>query len=280
MHRQVAQAFTLIELLVVVAMIAVLLALLTPALDKAIYQAELAVCGAQMRGVTSGALTYAAENKRAYPERTSSAGDPSILTHPTFKFLQPMSTYVSLKSFTDPFVEQLNIDEIMTNTYAVYYAGYSVYLGWGDGTLVSPMRKLGDRMKVNAGADSRSFGIVMADRDDRLLGGYASSTHPDKDGLMNLKVYQGGGNPWLVGTPGPTPISSITGDVYVSWWEGATRGKLDQNFAFDDNSVIRLPDVPIVQDPATDDPRITLIPQTLDANDNNSGRRAQVPATK
>jgi prepilin-type N-terminal cleavage/methylation domain-containing protein len=40
-------AFTLIELLVVVTIIVVLLSLLTPALDRAIYETELAVCASQ-----------------------------------------------------------------------------------------------------------------------------------------------------------------------------------------------------------------------------------------
>src|ERR1041385_7046662 len=43
-------AFTLIELLVVVTIIVVLLALLTPALDRAIYRAELLRCGANQKG--------------------------------------------------------------------------------------------------------------------------------------------------------------------------------------------------------------------------------------
>ena len=47
--RLAKSAFTLIELLVVVTIIVVLLAMLTPALDKAIYQAELAVCGAHKK---------------------------------------------------------------------------------------------------------------------------------------------------------------------------------------------------------------------------------------
>src|SRR5688572_26273002 len=69
-----ARAFTLIELLVVITIIVVLLALLTPALDKAIYQAELAVCGANLKGIASGATIYAMQNKRCWPAARDPAG--------------------------------------------------------------------------------------------------------------------------------------------------------------------------------------------------------------
>src|ERR1041385_4304760 len=62
-------AFTLIELLVVVTIIVILLALLVPSLDRAVYQAELAACAAQQRGVATGSITYAAHYSRSYPYR-------------------------------------------------------------------------------------------------------------------------------------------------------------------------------------------------------------------
>src|ERR1041385_7231650 len=61
--------FTLIELLVVITVIVTLLAMLAPALDQAVYQAELAVCAAQLGGMGRGVLTYAASYKRHYPAR-------------------------------------------------------------------------------------------------------------------------------------------------------------------------------------------------------------------
>src|SRR5687767_12600186 len=68
-RRGGSKAFSLVELLVVVTIITVLMALLAPAMDQAIYQAELAVCGANQR-TTAGAVTlYAAGNKRSYPYR-------------------------------------------------------------------------------------------------------------------------------------------------------------------------------------------------------------------
>src|SRR5690349_21021853 len=63
------RAFTLIELLVVITIIVVLISLLTPAVDRAIYQAELAVCGANKNAIAKGAIAYAAGNSRAYPFR-------------------------------------------------------------------------------------------------------------------------------------------------------------------------------------------------------------------
>jgi prepilin-type N-terminal cleavage/methylation domain-containing protein len=62
-------AFTLIELLVVITIITLLLALLSPALDRAIDEALMAKCGAQLKGVGTGALAYAVQNTRAYLNR-------------------------------------------------------------------------------------------------------------------------------------------------------------------------------------------------------------------
>src|SRR6266478_4856578 len=76
------QAFTLIELLVVVTIIVVLLALLTPAVDRAIYQAELARCAAQLHGICAGVQVYAAENKRWYPQRHGNNADQNSYWEP------------------------------------------------------------------------------------------------------------------------------------------------------------------------------------------------------
>src|ERR1041385_5328344 len=59
-------AFTLIELLVVITIIVVLLALLTPALDRAVYQAELASCGGRLKALGAGFALYAFNNGRRY----------------------------------------------------------------------------------------------------------------------------------------------------------------------------------------------------------------------
>jgi prepilin-type N-terminal cleavage/methylation domain-containing protein len=66
MDHRASRGFSLVELLVVITIIVVLLALLTPALDQAIYQAELAACGAQLKGIGTGVLTYAAASRQSY----------------------------------------------------------------------------------------------------------------------------------------------------------------------------------------------------------------------
>src|SRR5687768_324821 len=61
------RGFTLVELLVVVTIIVVLLAMLVPALSKAVYQAQLAQCAAGLRATGTGVIEYASANRRFYP---------------------------------------------------------------------------------------------------------------------------------------------------------------------------------------------------------------------
>src|ERR1051325_9164018 len=58
--------FTIIELLVVVTLIALLLALLAPALDRAVEAAQRVVCAGNLRVVNAGSIQYAQENRREF----------------------------------------------------------------------------------------------------------------------------------------------------------------------------------------------------------------------
>src|ERR1041384_2209170 len=62
-------AFTLVELLVVIAIIVVLISLLAPAVDRAMYRAELAACGARLGSIGSNVLATAVARQRRYPAR-------------------------------------------------------------------------------------------------------------------------------------------------------------------------------------------------------------------
>ena len=100
------QAFTLIELLVVVAIVALLLALLLPAIDNARDRAVTVQCLAQLRQLTMAHLTYAGDNNGA--TLSVFAVDPWVPTGVNWHAI--MDRYVSatpagvLQMWTDPSV--------------------------------------------------------------------------------------------------------------------------------------------------------------------------------
>ena len=73
--RQRSRAFTLVELLVVIAIIALLIAILLPALNKAKETANRAKCASHLRALGQGITMYAGDNKGQYPRTRHVPGE-------------------------------------------------------------------------------------------------------------------------------------------------------------------------------------------------------------
>ena len=74
-RRRISTAFTLVELLVVISIIALLLAILMPSMQKAREQAKRVVCANNMRQLTLGFMMYADSYKGKLPPTTDLTND-------------------------------------------------------------------------------------------------------------------------------------------------------------------------------------------------------------
>lgn len=276
-------AFTLIELLVVVTIIVVLLALLVPAMDKAIYQAELTECGARLKVAASTVTQYAFENRRNYPERGLRNLDssdrtkvawitPMALNRTTSSYdIRPLlSQYMQVNKVAQcPLSEQLDLMD--TPTGVDVDASYAMFWGWRydrpDRTRVQPMQQ--QKVSQQAGASGQAmyrygdkftwegaaYRILAGDIDVRFPEN-SNSNHPDNEGKMGLVT--------LLDEPGVSGLIRASRWIYQS---DRMRGDIDVNFVFDDGAVQRYLKVPhMIRDYDDRDPRFDWAPVQFASN--------------
>ncbi len=114
-------AFTLIELLVVIAIIAILAAMLLPALAKAKESAKRAVCKSNIRQVGLGAIMYAMERNETFPDNrfpNNGAYHGSWLSMPTYDYFVN-TLKITTNCFTCP-NRNRNNDWVKFNTGSPY----------------------------------------------------------------------------------------------------------------------------------------------------------------
>lgn len=253
------RAFTLIELLVVVTIITVLLALLAPALDQALYQAELTVCATKQKAMGLGLTSYAADHKRRYPYRTalhegahewpttvSLGGTVNASTNgrSSYDYRPMLEAHFGLNATLNcPMITAVDIagsraDSIVLGSFN-WFAGfqYQSFLG---------MHKLGDRWGWNDTYNGQVLSSNVLTSTPYLVasnGRTTGSSHPDKAGTSAQGRLQDGygyelAAEWNMRNYGTTNMTA------VGWGTGdPARGAVDLNTGYGDLSVRRLTDV-------------------------------------
>jgi prepilin-type N-terminal cleavage/methylation domain-containing protein len=223
--------FSLVELLVVITIIVVILSLLAPALDSAIYQAELAVCMTQVRGIAGGSISYAMDHKRTYFHRPGI--DEDIKRHAEqlaspwgFDDRPTIFPYITPKLMLDPLSGKIDLDPQSTGLSTVY-ANYHLFAGYGFRGR-QKMNRIGARWEWNR----QTFSILAGDID--MIGqgtGQAECSHPDSAGRMIFNRLQNEADPVVLNLPFTFSRWELRGDH--------RRAPMDLNWAFDDFSVRR-----------------------------------------
>ena len=256
--------------------IVALLALLTPVLDQAIYQAELASCGASLKSLGGGVGTYAVDFGRAYPRRPGAEylkNQPNWVSrrHPDIDDRTVLAPYVHHDLLLCPLDGKGRIDLAPeasdANTYIA--ADYALYFNWpiqASGVAGSrPMRRLGDAWSwagMNFRVLAGDWNIEMGSQSSG--GRYAAITnHPDADQRLTHSVFQD--VPYEGASYVVAPASRT-----IAFWGGWDPGLMDLNYTYTDGSVESLRHIGFPHDE-----RLDRIP--MYANNGTPADQSRVP---
>ena len=264
--------FTIVELLVVITIIVVLVALLTPALDTAVYQAELATCAGRLQAQARAVSTYAVANRRSYPQPQGprTGGQPDLLywgSRPQWNVGGLLfGQYLSPDAFLDPLGGEGALDlspeanRNALNDRTQVYANYNLWFG-GQLPDEKGMLRFGNRLTWTDPYTSRvnHFNVLASDinlvadpdKDGTATTGTQSS-HCDRDQTMSMYAFQ---------NESPGGIWLALAEATISRWAGPLeRGSLDLNYAIDDGSVPRFTQVRATLE---DEPRLRRLPSNF-----------------
>jgi hypothetical protein len=251
--------------LVVIAIIVVLLALLTPAVDRAMYVAELTVCATRQAGIVRGVNLYAMDHARYYPPRfwntanrqphkiagVTNPTDPGNASTPFADDRPAFRGYIGFNLLVDPLTKRVELENTAPN--ADVYAPYKMWFGWRYVDTDPPagakagMTRMGQPFEWKG----QPFRVMVGDSDEyspnRVL-----SNHMDQDGKLQPWVFENSGG-----------VGGVYANLYLSMWVryAVDRGLLDLNFADDDGSVQRLSNLKL-----NDDERTVKLPEYTPAN--------------
>ncbi len=238
--RRTPHGFTLVELLLVVTIIAVLMAMLMPALHKAVYHAELAVCAGNQHGLGGGVTAYAMQFNRAYPYRRAvreAANHISIVSGgPNWDSRPLLRPYLSLSGgLTCALIPGLDIEGSRPGT--AVYSTFNLRFGFGYAGYKG-MFRLGDRWEWDAAPDNYYWkGTTLAETRYTSQAGTMYGSHP-------AETYSllSGQDEHLGGTSVPGLATVGGADYTYGYWRSTDvgRGLVDLNTLYADLSVLRL----------------------------------------
>lgn len=231
--------FTLVELLVVITIVVVLLSLLMPALDRAVYEAELAVCAARIEATGQAAITYAIGNRRYYPHRPyaqATSIDRLNTDRPVLRRCLPIN-----KLLVCPLAPNKDIDLDGAKS-GIVFSSYALWFGFNYAREARGMRRVGDRLEF----DTWRLNLLASDVDMKAQGqGRWWASHQDSDGRLQAAASQEDEYFMNQGVKDPNSGLPDAAGVYTfSIWLGPNgipvqAGMLDLNYGYQDGSVTR-----------------------------------------
>ncbi len=215
------RAFTLIELLVVISIIALLIAILLPALGAARKSAKNVQCTSNLHQAGIGATAYATDFKNTLPPQ-SPAGKPTDIKVNGWDLRDAVGSYVNFQLLQCPMTAQeINLNE--ENTATIIESSYGFYWNWkwdDQGALVNArLEHPEDRYTYYVGPIKREFDILAMDYD--TYGSRWESSHPAE-----------------TLSPAFSPNQPGSPHAWSRWQnDGGLRGPITKNYLHTDGSV-------------------------------------------